>query len=99
MRRKDDYRTLLETPPVIADPEQLTQKLTLINLALAGLSLLHGKALDAELLPIQQTVGDALLLAEAIEEAGVRPPSAPDVPKPREGNALAGPRKPREGNA
>jgi hypothetical protein len=92
MRQKDDYRTLLETPPpVIADPEELTQKLTLIHLALAGLSLLHGgdKAFDAELVPIQQAVGDALHLAESIEEAGVRPPSAPNAPadRRREGSA------------
>jgi hypothetical protein len=77
MRQKADYRTPLETPPVIADPEELTQKLTLIHFALAGLSLLHGKTLDGELVPIQQAVGDALLLAEAIEKAGVRPPAAP----------------------
>lgn len=68
-------------PPIIADPEELTRKLRLIHLALSGLAVRgYGKALDEDLLPIHQTVGDALLLAEAIEEAGVRPPSAPDTP-------------------
>ncbi len=80
--RKLFEECLHETPPpIIADPEELTRKLRLIRLALSGLANRgYGKALDEDLLPIHQTVGDALDLAEAIEEASVRPPAAPDTP-------------------
>ncbi len=80
--RKLFEECLHEVPtPVVAYPENLTQKLRLIHLALSGLAVRgYGKALDEDLLPIHQTVGEALDLAEAIEEAGVRPPSASDTP-------------------
>ncbi len=66
---------------MFADPEALTRKLRLIHTALAGLTVLHGGAdLQADLLPIQLATHEALTIAEAIEEAGIRPPAAPDTP-------------------
>ncbi len=66
---------------MLADPEVLTQKLRLIHMALTGLTVLPGGAdLQADLLPIQLATHEALTLAEAIAEAGIRPPAVPDVP-------------------
>jgi len=57
--------------------EQLTRTLRLVHLALAGLTVLHGNEdLNADLLPIQEAAGDALTLAEAIEDAGAGEPEA-----------------------
>ncbi len=65
---------------IFADTEALTRKLRLIHAALTGLTVLHGGTdLQADLLPIQLATHEVLTIAEAIEEAGIHPPAAPDT--------------------